>query len=158
MALECTHALTHTHKHIRTYIYRQLVFPSYQIAHCFLLGPYIDILILVGVYHAKVLIFAQRASTLVSHVLFLSFGLRLPAQWLTGYGYAFERFKFHIATASHHLLSLPIFSCRLFAHTHTHIATFFKLNNLAQDLSPKTMYVATCNYVAKRNEVTRTPT
>lgn len=60
------------------------------------------------------------------------FVLRLTfACWLTGYGYgyAFERFKFHIATAP---LATPI------------SATLSELNNLSQVFLSK---MATCNYV-----------
>lgn len=67
------------------------------------------------------------------------FVLRLTfACWLTGYGYgyAFERFKFHIATALPPLLPFPRPS-RI-------SATLSELNNLSQVFLSK---MATCNYV-----------
>jgi len=68
---------------------------------------------------------AHICSALASHVLFLSFDLP-SSSWLllhlllflaTGYGYAFERFKFHIATASSSFLIE--LSPRVFAQSHS---------------------------------------
>lgn len=99
-ALERAHTQTHTHSY--TWLsWRLSCLPCLPLP---LLNPPTACYPLAVVYHAKVLIFAQRTSHRIAlhriacpfFVLRLTFACRLTGY---GYGYAFERFKFHIATA-----------------------------------------------------------